>query len=317
MLQTGRVRDREAIVVSELPFGVAKNVLLERIAALVNEKKVEGVAEIRDESSMEGLRVIFEVKRDADPLVVLNNLYKRSALQQSFSANLMAVLGSGRMPELLTLRRALSHFVEFRVECLRRRCSSRLRKAESRLHIVRGLIQALGQMDGVIETIRAAETVADARTKLMAKPFELSEAQGDALLAMQLRRLTALEAQALEKEAKTLGEEVSELQALLADRSLVEELIRKELGELKTKHATPRRTMIGTAAEAELNEIDLTPEEQCIIIRSSRGYVKRLLLDQFDAQAHAAGLRLNPTPFNRCTRPPHLTQPSPQPTPTQ
>lgn len=284
-------------MVNELPYGVAKNSLLERIAELVNDKKIEGIAEIRDESSMEGVRVVFEVKRDADPPVVLNNLFKRSALQQTFSGNLMAVLGSSRMPELLTLRGALDHFIEFRVECLRRRSLTRLAKAEARLHIVAGLLKAIGQMDAVIATVRATPTAQEARAALCAQPFELSEAQADALLSMQLRRLTALETEALEKERDELTERVAELTALLGNRSLVVDVILGELEELKNRHNTPRRTTIETSLVAELSDVDLTPEEQCIIIRSSRGYIKRLLLDQFDAQVRTIPLISQPPPI--------------------
>ena len=137
-----RGSSRAAVVVTELPYGVAKNGLLEKIAAMVNEKKLDGIAEIRDESSMEGLRIVFEIKRDASPLVVLNNMYKRSPLQHSFPGNLMAVVGSGRLPELLTLRAALTAFLDFRIECIERRCRHRLAKAEARLHLVDGLLIA-------------------------------------------------------------------------------------------------------------------------------------------------------------------------------
>ena len=275
---------REAVVVTELPFTVAKNGLLERIASMVNEKKLDGIANIRDESSMEGLRIVFEVKRDAEPLVVLNNMYKRSSLQHSFAGNLMAVVGNGRMPEQLTLRAALLAFLDFRVECLQRRCRFRLAKAEARLHIVEGMLVAQERMDEVVQTIRSSKTAADARVALESSRFGLSAEQGEAILSMQLRRLTALERDGLLAESKTLHATAAELRGLLAEEPKLFQLISDELGELKEKYGTPRRTLIGTASDAELNEIDLTANERCIIIKSVRGYVKRLPLDEFDAQ---------------------------------
>ena len=278
-----RRRSRDAVVVTDLPFGVAKNTLLERIAAMVNEKKLDGIAEIRDESSMQGTRVVFEIKRDADPLVVLNNMYKRSSLQNSFSGNLMAVVGKGRMPEQLTLRSALQAFIDFRVECLERRSRFRLAKAEARLHIVQGLLVAQENMDGVVEAVRAAPNSTAARSALEAQ-FDLSSAQADAILSMQLRRLTALERDTLTREGATLRATEADLRAMLTDQRRITNLISEEIGELSAKYATPRRTMIGSASDAELNEMDLTPSAQCIIIKSLKGFVKRLPLDEFDAQ---------------------------------
>ena len=275
---------REAVVVTELPYGVGKNNMLERVAAMVNEKKLEGIAEIRDESSMEGLRIVFEIKRDAEPLVVLNNMYKRSSLQHTFAGNMMAVVGAGRMPELLTLRRALLAFLDFRVECLQRRCRHRLRKAEARLHIVDGLLIAQERMDDIVETIRNSANVGDARGALESSRFGLSSEQAEAILAMQLRRLTALERDTLTNEGDELRTTATDLNALLDEKPKLLRLISDELAELKSKYGTPRRTKIGTASDAELSEIDLTANERCIIITSLRGYVKRLPLEEFEAQ---------------------------------
>ena len=279
-----RAGGREAVVVTELPYGVAKNRLLEQIATMVNEKKLEGVAEIRDESSMEGLRIVFEVKRDAEPLVVLNNMYKRSALQNSFPGNLMAVVGQGRMPEQLTLRSALNAFIDFRIDCVERRCRHRLAKAEARLHLVDGLLIAQGRMDEIVATIRASNNVSDARTALESSRFGLSTEQADAILSMQLRRLTALERDTLEQEGVTLRATAAELNGLLNERPKLLALLSDELSGLKEKYGTPRKTKIGAASDAELNEIDLTANERCIIIKSLKGYVKRLPLDEFEAQ---------------------------------
>ena len=274
---------REAVVVTELPYGVAKNTLLERIAAMVNEKKLEGIADIRDESSMEGVRIVLEIKRDSDPSVVLNNLYKRTPLQTSFAGNLMAVVGAGRLPEQLTLRSALLAFLDFRIECIERRSRGRLTKTEARLHVVDGLLVAQQDMDGVVATIRAADDTAGARAALMSK-FGLSQEQSDAILQLQLRRLTALERASLVEEAETLQARRADLQGLLAERSKVLALIGEELAELKSKFDTPRRSQLGSADDADVEDIDLTANEQCIIIRSLKGYVKRMPLAEFEAQ---------------------------------
>lgn len=275
---------REAVVVTEIPYGIQKNGMLERIATMVNEKKLDGIAEIRDESSMEGLRIVFEIKRDAEPLVVLNNMYKRSSLQHTFAGNLMAVVGAGRMPEQLTLRSALSSFLDFRIECVERRCRFRLGKAEARLHLVDGLLIAQARMDEVVQTIRSAKDVAEARAALESDLFGLTREQCDAILAMQLRRLTALERETLEKEGASLRETAAELTSLLAERPKLRALISDELAELKISYGSPRRTKIGSASDADLTEQDLTANEACIIIRSVKGYMKRLPLDEFEAQ---------------------------------
>lgn len=275
---------REAVVVTELPYGVSKNSLLERIAAMVNEKKIEGIAEIRDESSMEGIRIVFEIKRDSEPLVVLNRMYKSSNLQYTFSGNLMAVTGDGRMPQQLTLRTALLAFLDFRVECLLRRSRHRLNKAQDRLHIVDGLLIAQSRMDEVVQTIRTAKNVSDARTLLESEKFGLSKLQAEAILSMQLRRLTALERESLEKEGGDLRATIAELNLLISDRPKLLQLISDELAALKEKYGTPRRTRIGHSSDAGLEEIDLVANEPCIIIKTSRGYMKRLGFKEFQAQ---------------------------------
>jgi DNA gyrase subunit A len=275
---------REAVVVTELPYGVAKNPLLERIALMVNEKKLEGIAHINDESSMEGLRIVFEVKRDAEPLVVLNNMYKRTSLQHTFAGNLMAVVGAGRLPEQLTLRSALLTFIDFRIECLERRTRHRLRKAEERLHLVDGLLIAQERMDDVVASIRAAKGVSEARATLQAPPYALTAEQSEAILSMQLRRLTALEREGLVEEGDTLRATAADLNGLLSERPKLLALIAEELGELKEVHNTPRRSQLGDSADAELSEMDMVANEQCIIIKSLGGYMKRLPLDGFDAQ---------------------------------
>ena len=184
------------------------------------------------------------MRRDADPVVVLNQLYKKTALQRNFPANWMAVSGLGEMPTRLTLRVALTKFLDFRVECVRRRTQHLLKKAQTRLHIVLGMLLATNQLDAVIEGIRSTKTSADAKALLQTSRFGLSAEQAEAILSMQLRRLTALEQQKLEAEQAELEAEVSGYSALLSERANVEAVISAELSELKAKHATPRRSQI-------------------------------------------------------------------------
>jgi len=283
MLPTSRGQGRPAIVVTELPYTVAKNGLLEKVASLVNEKKLAGIAEIRDESSMEGLRIVFEVRRDADPLMVLNHLYKRTELQRNFAGNLMAVLGEGRMPQQMTLRQALQSFLDFRVECVKRRSAFQLRKAEAKLHIVEGMLQAQGSLDEVIGAIRSANSTAEAQALLTSSAFGLSQLQADAILSMQLRRLTKLERASLIKEEAELSTMVAHLSSLLADKLKVDTLISEELAELRQNYATPRLTEIEHEYE-ELSDMDLTAQEQVIIVQSAKGFVKRMPLDEFEEQ---------------------------------
>ncbi|EOD20608.1 DNA topoisomerase [Emiliania huxleyi CCMP1516] len=274
---------RQAIIVTELPYGTAKNPLLEKVAALVNAKTLVGISDIRDESSLAGTRVVFELRRDADPLVVLNQLFKKTELQKNFPANWMAVEGPGKMPARLTLRSALSSFLDFRVECVRRRTAHLLAKAEARLHLVDGLLLATQQIDAVIEAIRGAPSVGDARELLTSSRFGLSPEQAEAILSLQLRRLTALEQSKLDDERADLRAEVARLSTLLSERSNVEAAISAELEELREAHATPRRSAIEVEYE-ELSDLDLTPNEGCVIVQSARGFVKRMPLDEFEAQ---------------------------------
>ena len=279
----GRGAGKEAIVVTELPYSKQKGGLLEKIATMVNEKKLAGISDIRDESTMEGTRIVFEVKRDAEAAVVLNNLFKRTALQQSFAGNMMAVLGGGRMPELLTLRRSLLEFVDFRVECVQRRTAFELKKAETRLHLVEGLLVALSRLDEVVEAIRQAQGAAEARTLLESAAFGLSREQAEAILSMQLRRLTALEGESLGAEAVTLRAQTASLQLLLAERPRVLELIKEELAELKAKYATPRRTLLGADVK-DFTDAELITEQSAVIITTADGFIKRLPLDELSAQ---------------------------------
>lgn len=280
--QSGRP-DREAIIVTELPFQTNKAALIERIAENVNDKRLEGISDIRDESDRDGMRIVIELKRDAYPQVVLNNLYKQTPIQTNFGANMLALVGGD--PQLLTLRQFLSVFLEFREDAILRRTRFQLRKAQERDHLLQGLLIALENLDAVIQLIRQAADAAIARQELM-DGYGLSDTQADAILQMQLRRLTALEAEKIEREHQDLQERIADLEDILARRERVLEIIETEVAELKAKFASPRRTLI-EANLADLDDIDLIANDQAVILVTEQGYVKRMPVDTFNAQSRA------------------------------
>lgn len=272
---------REAIIVTELPYQTNKAALMEKIAELVNEKKIEGIADLRDESDREGIRVVIELKRDAYPQVVLNNLYKQTPLQVNFGANMLAIVNGE--PQLLTLKRSLEVFLSFREEAIARRTRYALRKAEERDHLLQGLLVALANLDAVIQLIRSASDTALARQQLM-QTYALSEAQADAILQMQLRRLTALEAEKIEREHADLQRQIADYRDILANRQRVLEIIEKEVTELKAKFATPRRSLI-VQADGEISDTDLIANDKSVILVTQQGYIKRMPVDTFEAQS--------------------------------
>ncbi len=276
-------QEREAIVVTELPYQTNKAALIEKIAELVNEKRIEGIADIRDESDRDGMRLVIELKRDAYPKVVLNNLYKMTALQSNFSCNMLALVDS--RPVLLTLRQALQVFLDFRYEVISRRTRYFLRKAEERDHILQGLLVALQNLDPVIELIRSAGDTNIAKAGLVAN-YQLTETQADAILQMQLRRLTALEADKIQQEHEELVHRIADLKDILATRQRILDITIAELEEMKTKFATPRRTTI-TAIEGEIDVVDLVANNEVLILLTSQGYIKRLPVDTFTSQNRA------------------------------
>lgn len=276
--------EREAIIVTQLPFQVNKAALIERIAELVNDKIIEGISDVRDESDRDGMRVVIELKRDALPQVVLNNLYKQTPLQVNFGANMLALVN--REPELLNLRRCLDVFLEFREETLQRRTRYYLQKAQERDEIVQGLLVALGNIDSIIALIRQAENTEAARQSLVTI-YELTVNQANAILDMQIRRLTALESEKIHQEHAELTAKIADLSDILARRERRLELIVQELQELKTAFATPRRTEIITSSSGNLHEIDLIANERCIILVTQQGYIKRMAVDTFSCQSRA------------------------------
>ena len=289
--QRGRP-DREAIIITELPFQTNKAALIEKIAEMVNERRLEGIADIRDESDRTGMRIVIELKRDAYPRVVLNNLYKQTPLQSNFGVNMLALVNGE--PQILSLKQLLEVFLEFRVETIVRRTRYQLRKAEERDHLLQGLLIALANLDGIIDMIRHAADAPTAKQELM-DSYGLSEAQADAILQMQLRRLTALEAEKIQQEHDDLVAQIQDLQDILARRERVLQIIETELAALRESYHTPRRTVI-EQGEGELTDISLIANEQDLIMLTEQGYIKRMLVSTFEAQNRAtrgkAGTRM-------------------------
>ncbi|MGA1623479.1 MAG: DNA topoisomerase (ATP-hydrolyzing) subunit A, partial [Synechocystis sp.] len=282
MEQRGR-QDRDAIIVTELPYQTNKAALIERIADLVNEKKIDGIADIRDESDRDGMRIVIELKRDAYARVVLNNLYKQTPLQSNFGANMLALVNND--PQVLTIKRFLSVFLDFRVETITRRTRYELRKAEERDHLLQGLLIALDNLDAVIRLIRGAADTTTAKTELV-EQFALSEVQADAILQMQLRRLTALEADKITAEHEELQAKIADLQDILARRERIDAIIESELEQIKTIHASPRRTVI-VQEDGELIDTDLIANDQALILLTEQGYIKRMPASTFETQNRA------------------------------
>jgi DNA gyrase subunit A len=271
--------DRDAVIITELPFQTNKASLIERIAELVNDKKLEGIADIRDESDRDGMRIVIELRRDAYPQVVLNNLFKLTPLQNNFSAYMLALVKGE--PVLLTLRKMLQVFLDFRVETIERRTRYFLRKAEERDHILLGLLLALDQLDPIIALIRAASDAATARQQLQER-HGLSEIQADAILQMQLRRLTALEADKIRLEHEDLVAKIADYKDILANRERVLTIITEELGVIRSRYLSPRRTEI-LDLEGGLEDIDLIANERSVVLLTENGYLKRMPVSEFEA----------------------------------
>lgn len=277
---SGRL-SRMAIIVTSLPYMVGPEAFTKRVAELVREDKINGVSDVNDETDRTGTRVVIELKRDAHPEVVLNNLYKHTQLQQSFPVNTLALV-HGR-PATLKLQDLLQEFIDHRIDVVTRRTKYLLKKAEDRAHILEGYLKALDHIDEIIKLIRKAETTEEARQNLMAK-FALSELQSNAILEMQLRRLTGLERGKIEKEYAEVTEKIAYYKKLLEDRQLVLNVIKDELAAIKQKYADPRRTRIEGAVGTELSAKDLIPNEPMAVFITNQGYIKRLPLDSFRRQ---------------------------------
>lgn len=299
-------KDREALVVTEIPYQVNKRVLIEKIADLVRDKKIEGIADLWDESNREGIRVVIELKRDAVSDVVLNNLYKYSDLQTTFGANMLAI--NGGRPESLTLKDMVQAFTAFRQEVVTRRIKHLLTKARDRAHVLVGLAIAVANIDEVIKLIRTSASPADAKEQLMARDwpakdmaplieliadprhklsttgsYRLSEEQAKAILELRLARLTALGRDEIADELNKIAGEIKEYLAILASRARVVEIVKGELSAIKAEFATPRKTEI-MEFDGEVEDEDLIQREDCVVTVSHKGYIKRVPLAAYRAQ---------------------------------
>ncbi len=278
-LKTGS-RECQAIVVTEIPFQVNKSRLIERIAELVNEKEVDGISKLRDESDRTGMRIVVELKRDATPEVVLNQLFKLTPLQDSFGVINLAIV-EGR-PEILPLSGIIKNFVFHRRDVVTRRTHFELRKAEARMHLLEGFRIALLNLDAVIELIKKSESPAEARQGLMSK-YSLSEIQAQAILDLRLQKLTGMERLAIEQEHAELAKEIERLKGILSDTKKVDALIIAELTEIGEKYGDKRRTEI-VSQQAEINVEDLIEDEEMVVTLSHRGYIKRTPIVNYRAQ---------------------------------
>jgi len=268
------------IVVTEIPFQVNKARLIEHIASLVRDKRIEGIGDIRDESDRDGMRIVIDLKKGVAPQVILNFLYKHTALESTFGIINLAIVD--RQPRTLNLKELIHEFLKHRVNVVRRRSEFDLTKAEERMHILRGLLIALDNIDAVIATIRASGTTEEAMTALVAK-FELDEAQADAILKMQLRRLAALEHQKILDERDVLAGEIARLTGILASEASILGEIRKELVDISTRFGDARRTRIGSTVET-LEKEDLIEDKPMLVSLTSSNYIKRIDLDTYRNQ---------------------------------
>jgi DNA gyrase subunit A len=275
------VRGGMAVVISELPYQVNKSTLIERMAELVGSKKITDVRDIRDESDRDGMRIVVEVKRDGSPHTVMQQLFKHTALQTSFSANMLSLVDG--QPQTLGLKKMLEHYITYRREVVRRRTEFDLARAQERAHILEGLKIALDNLDEVIATIRAAADVEAARTALI-KRFGLTEVQANAILEMQLRRLAALERKKIEDEYRSIIKLISELEDLLANPRKISQVIKDELTDLEKRHGDDRKTRIEADANRELTAEDLVASEDVVVTLSQRGYIKRQPIGTFRSQ---------------------------------
>lgn len=275
-------KGRHQIVVTEMPYAVNKANLIEKIADLVKDKKLTTISDLRDESARGNVRVVIELKKDAYPKKVLNQLYKLTALQTTFHYNMLALI-DGIQPRILGLHDILSEFIKHRQQVVRRRTEYELRKAKERAHILEGYKIALDHIDEVIKTIRASKTQDEAEVALIEK-FALSEIQAKAILAMQLRRLTGLEREAIENELNELRALISKLEAILADEKEILAIIKTELLEMKEKYGDERRTKIINHELGKFSDEELIPEEDTVVLLTTENYIKRTLLTDYRRQ---------------------------------
>ncbi|UCE39568.1 MAG: DNA gyrase subunit A, partial [Thermoplasmata archaeon] len=282
MIERGRKNERDRIVVTEIPYQVNKSRLLENIADLVNNKKIEGIADIRDESDREGMRVVIEIKKGELPEIILNNLYKHTALQTSYGIIMLAIVE--KQPKMLNLLEAMRYFVSHRQDVVRRRTRYELKRAELRAHILEGLTIALDNLDEIISLIRSSRTVDAARNGLITG-FHLTKTQAQAILDLQLQKLTRLEREKIQREYKELKKTISKLKKILGSEELILDIIVEELKQIKEDYQDERRTEIKKKEITELRPEDLIKEEDVAITYTSSGYVKRTSLSYYHFQS--------------------------------
>jgi DNA gyrase subunit A len=268
------------ILVHEIPYQVNKARLVEKIAELVREKKIDGITDLRDESDRNGMRIVIELRRDVTPTVVINNLYKQTQMQTSFGINMLALVNNE--PKTLNLKDVLYHYIKHQIEVIRRRTEYDLKKAEARAHILEGLRIALDHLDEVIALIRASRTADEAREGLIVR-FGLSNDQAQAILDMRLQRLTGLEREKIEQEYNELQIKIAEYKAILGDEQLVNDIIHTELEEIKLKFGDDRRTEI-TVSDDEILDEDLIPRDDVVVTMTHTGYIKRLPVSTYRSQ---------------------------------
>ena len=272
---------KQAIIISEIPYQVNKSNLIQNIADLVNDKKIEGISDVRDESDKDGMRVVIDLKRDANAQVVLNQLYKHTQMQETFGIILLALIDGS--PRVLNLKEILSEYIRFRKEIIIRRIQFDLAKARDRAHIVEGLIKAVDILDKVIKTIRKSKTPLEAKAALI-ENYDFSDRQAQAILEMQLQKLTGLEIHKLEEEFKELLKRIEHLELILKSEKKVLEIVKEELGKLKEKYGDERRTNIAKSADTALEIEDLIADEDMVVTISHQGYVKRLPVTTYRKQ---------------------------------
>ena len=271
---------KNRIIITELPYLVNKARLIEKIAELVKDKKIDGITDLRDESDREGMRVVVEIRRDVNPNIVLNKLYKHTQLQDTFGVNMLALVKNE--PKVMSLLEILTNYLDHQKDVVTRRTKYDLNKAEERAHILKGLLIALDNIDEVIRIIRGSKNVADAKEQLIVR-FSLTEVQAQAIVDMRLRALTGLEREKLENEYNELMAKIAEYKAILADEKLLLGVIKKEIIEISNKYGEERRTSF-EYDESEITMEDLIPNENTVIAKTSLGYIKRMTVDNFKSQ---------------------------------
>lgn len=272
---------RTAIIIKEVPYQTNKSALVEKIAELVENKSLDGISDIRDESDRSGMRIVIELKRGSDPSIVLNNLYRLTSLQSGFSCNMVGILDG--QPKQMGLKELLQAFLDFRCSVVERRARFKLSQAQERRHIVEGIVVGLDNLDGVIRIIREASSNAIASVGLR-NEFNLSEKQAEAILDISLRRLTLLEGKKFVDESKSLMEQISKLEELLSSKRHILQVIEQEAIELKNKFSSPRRSMLEDTDSGQLEDIDVIPNEEMLLVLSEKGYVKRMKPNTFNLQ---------------------------------